>query len=266
MAEQKTNLYIPVAILLAGFLVAVGVYLSGDRNLGDTNLNKENQVKTVSIKNFKEVSAEDHILGNFDAQIVIVEYSDTECYFCKKFHATMHTLIDTYGKDNKVAWVFRHFPLDSIHSKARKEAEATECANELGGNTLFWKYIDLLYTSTPSNNGLDLAKLPEFAKTVGLDVSKFNTCLSSGKYANDIEADFQSGVKIGVQGTPHAVMVLKSEIKVDVVDKIDEFAKINNLFDQQGNLLVRISDDKKMITTSGALPVEIMKSIIDMVI
>ncbi|MEI8123915.1 MAG: DsbA family protein [bacterium] len=264
MTEQKTSLYVPIAILLAGFLVAVGVYLSGgSRNLNDTDLANKDEVETTSTDTFKQVSKDDHILGSIDAKAVIVEYSDTECSFCKRFQTTLQGVFDTYGKDNKVAWVYRHFPLDSIHSKARKEAEATECANELGGNDVFWKYLDMIYANTPSNNGLDPAKLPEFAKTVGLDVTKFNTCLSSGKYAGDVEADFQSGVKMGVRGTPFTAISLKTAVKDDVVKAINDIVTKNGLYDQQNNPLIKVRDDKKVVTTNGALPIEIMKSLIE---
>ena len=109
-----------------------------------------NEVKGINI-NLKPISAEDHILGKLDAPIIIVEYSDLECPFCKVFHRTMHEVMDKYGKDNKVAWIYRQFPIDSLHSKARKEAEATECANELGGNDGFWKFTDEVFGTTNSN-------------------------------------------------------------------------------------------------------------------
>ncbi len=95
----------------------------------------------------------DYILGNKDADVIIYEYSDTECPFCKRFHATMHELIN--NNKGKVAFVYRQFPLDSIHPKTRKESEALLCAGELGGNDAFWKYLDTIFEITPSNNGLD---------------------------------------------------------------------------------------------------------------
>lgn len=111
----------------------------------------------------------DHVLGNPNALVTIIEFSDTECPFCKKFHETMRKIIDEYGKDGKVKWVYRHFPLDQIHSKSRKEAEATECATEQGGNEKFWEFINKIYEITPSNNGLDPAELPKIAKSIGLN-------------------------------------------------------------------------------------------------
>ncbi|MCI0542492.1 thioredoxin domain-containing protein [bacterium] len=114
---------------------------------GDKKLAEEAEVVSVN--------PGEHILGNPNAEIFIIEYSDLECPFCKRFHETMKQAMEQYGKDGQVAWVYRHFPLDAIHNKARKEAEATECAGELGGNDMFWKYTNKLMEITPSNNQLD---------------------------------------------------------------------------------------------------------------
>jgi protein-disulfide isomerase len=108
-----------------------------------------------------------------------------------------------------VAWVYRNFPLDQLHPKARKEAEALECANELGGNDKFWEYTDRLYEITPANNGLEESELPKIAQYVGLDVQKFNSCLSSGKYAKKVEDDVKNATETGGNGTPWSIVITK---------------------------------------------------------
>lgn len=164
-------------------------------------------VASASLKNIRPLSPTDHILGNRSAKVVLVEYSDTECPFCKTYHKTLHQLVDNYGKD--IAWVYRHNPL-AIHPKAQKEAEATECAAELGGNEKFWAYIDRLFAITPSNNKLDPAELPKIAVYVGLNEKAFNDCLASGKHAARIEADRLEIVNAGQTGTPSAVLMTKN--------------------------------------------------------
>src|SRR3546814_8173358 len=67
----------------------------------------------------RPVSGEDHVMGSPDASVKVIEFSDFECPFCKGFHRTMGQVMEEYGQDGKVAWVYRHFPIDSIHSKAR---------------------------------------------------------------------------------------------------------------------------------------------------
>lgn len=250
--KDKNNLYIPAAIVLAGFFIGLGFYMSGPK--GQTT----DLVKKPDIT-LKEIDKTDNILGDVNASIKIVEFSDTECPFCKRFHTTMHSIMDTYGKDGKIAWVYRHFPLDSLHQKARKEAEAAECANELGGNTAFWNVLDAIYTNTTSNDGLDLAKLPEFAKTAGLDVTKFNECLSSGKMAKQVESESQDGLKAGVRGTPHSIIVLDKALKSSVETELNTFVQTNGLSQN-------ITIANKKIVLNGALPLELIKAILDIIV
>lgn len=146
------------------------------------------------------VTDEDYVKGDRNARIALIEYSDTECPFCKRFHPTAQQAVDEYPDD--VMWVYRHFPLDQIHSKARKQAEAVECAGKLGGNDGFWALTDKIFEVTPSNNGLDNSTLPDLAADVGIDSSALKTCLDSDEMAQNVEDDYQSGLKAGVTGTP----------------------------------------------------------------
>lgn len=201
----------PVAVIIAGALIAGAVIYSGGKTENrEAANNPQQQVaaqQTGDLEAMKPVSKDDHVRGDLNAPVKIVEYSDTECPFCKRFHPTMQQVMDEYGKDGKVAWVYRHFPLDQLHSKARKESEATECAAELGGNDKFWAYLDRLMEVTPANNGLDPAELPKIAQYVGLDTATFNECLSSGRYAKKIEEHVQNAVATGGNGTPWSIVV-----------------------------------------------------------
>ncbi|MDP3953732.1 MAG: thioredoxin domain-containing protein [bacterium] len=97
----------------------------------------------VASPDVKVVTAEDHIRGSLDASVKIVEYSDLECPFCKRFHPEMKAVMDQY--DGNMAWVYRHLPLESIHPSARPLAEGSECVAELGGNDGFWRYVDYVF-------------------------------------------------------------------------------------------------------------------------
>lgn len=207
---------IPASIVIAGGLIALavaynssspGTIPSGDR--GTAALLEETSA-------MKEVSSKDHILGDPNAPIKIVEYSDLECPFCKRFHVTMKQVMDEYGKRGEVAWVYRHLPLDALHPKARKQAEATECANKLGGNEKFWAYTDRIFEVTPSNNGLDMTLLPEIAVQVGLDRSRFLECLDGGEFGALIDASIADATNVGAQGTPFSLVVTKSGKKFPI--------------------------------------------------
>lgn len=216
--NEKIELSIPGAIVLAGVIIAGAVIFSnsykssvnGEANLGQNTANAGAQLKvTPPVEG-------DHVKGDLSkAEIVIIEYSDLECPFCKRFHPTTAQIVEQYG--NKVALIFRHFPLDALHKKARKEAEASECAAEQGGDVAFFKYIDRIFEITPANDGLDLAELPKIAETTGLDVPKFNACLSSGKFATRVEEQFQGGTKAGVTGTPTSFVLNKKGIQESIV-------------------------------------------------
>ena len=158
-------------------------------------------------KNVRRVSAaRDHILGNPNAPISLIEYSDYECPFCKRFHETAKAIMKAY--DGKINWVYRHFPLPFHNPGAEKEAEASECVNELGGNDAFWKYTDAVYERTKSNgNGFPLNQLGPLAKELGLDEKQFTQCYESGKYAARVKEDLDEGVKIGVAGTPANIIL-----------------------------------------------------------
>lgn len=139
----------------------------------------------------------DHIRGNINAPVTIVEYSDFECPYCNRFHPTMQQALADYG-DN-VRWVYKHFPLDSIHSNARPAAIASECAASLGGNDAFWSFADGLFENQ-SRLGDDLYK--ELASGLGIDAAKFEECYSSKATADKVQDDYLEGQKMGVRGTP----------------------------------------------------------------
>ncbi len=138
----------------------------------------------------------DHWRGGKDAKVTLIEYSDFECPFCKRFEPTLEQALKDFPKDLRV--VYRHFPLSSIHPSAQKAAEASECAAKLGGNDAFWKmHKKLIDTATLSVDAMKNA-----AKDIGLDQGKFNSCLDSGEMANKVQQDFNEGGSAGVEGTP----------------------------------------------------------------
>ena len=154
----------------------------------------------AAAKPLPPVTDKDHVLGNPNAPITIVEYSDFECPFCKRHTPTLKAVLEA-NKD-KVNLVYRHFPL-SFHQNAQKEAEASECAADVGGNDAFWKYHDAIFErSTVGGTGFALDKLVPLAKELGLNEAKFKACLDTGKFAQYVQDQMQAGIDAGVQGTP----------------------------------------------------------------
>lgn len=105
----------------------------------------KNDAPSLNVQ-IRPVTSTDHIVGNLNAKIVIVEYSDLDCPFCKVFHNTMHQVVKRNNGD--VAWVYRHYPISQLHPNAFKKAEETECAWEQKGNKAFWEYTDKIFGIT----------------------------------------------------------------------------------------------------------------------
>jgi protein-disulfide isomerase len=201
-----------VVLCAIGFFVLLGLLVKGESFslLGSGAANAQPPAPLVDdgTQPLAEITlrpvdeSNDHVRGAKNARVTIVEYSDFECPFCKVFHNTMTQVLSAYQND--VRWVYRQFPLDSLHSQARQEALASECAAEQGK---FWEFADLIFQETASNDGLDITKLPEYAVRVGVNVAKFNECLKSGKYATAVQEDEQDAQAAGARGTPYSVII-----------------------------------------------------------
>jgi len=196
------GLILGLAVLsLLGFFVLLGVFLKGG-TLTDRVAKADTQVVVNDPAARPEpsqpvqlvVSDGDHIRGNKNAPITIVEFSDFECPFCGRFHPTMQQVMQEYG--DKVRWVYKHFPLDSIHPNARPAAEASECAAE---QNKFWEFADKLFLNQQS---LSTDFYTATARELGLDVNKFSSCVSTRKYQSVVDKGMQEGLSAGVNGTP----------------------------------------------------------------
>jgi protein-disulfide isomerase len=186
----------------------IGRYVEQQRAEAVQRERREADARTKAVRPVSE--GRDHIRGNPAAPVTLIEYSDFECPFCKRFHATAKRLVEE--SNGQLKWVYRHFPLDALHPvKARKEAVASECAAELGGNDAFWRFADRFYELTPSNNKTDIdTVLPQIAGEIGLDKARFASCLASGRHDARVEEDVQNAVASGGRGTPWSIIVSKS--------------------------------------------------------
>lgn len=156
-------------------------------------------------KNAPPPSKDDHVYGNRSAPIALIEYSDFECPYCKRFHDSVKQLVD--GSNGQVSWIYRHFPLEGHNPGAEKQAEASECAAELGGNDTFWRFTDAIFTRTHSGGrGFPVADLAPLAEKLGLNKTKFSECLDSGRYAGRVRQQLIDGQRAGINGTPGSIL------------------------------------------------------------
>jgi len=220
---MKSQYVLPASIVIVGALIAGAVFLVS-RGPGPQNPGGASAAT-------RPVDATDHILGNPNAPVIVIEYADLECPFCKEFQKTSNQLMEYYGPSGKVAWVYRHFPLIQIHRNASEEAQASECAAAQGGSAAFFKYIDRLYSITPGEDGLDLAQLPNIAADIGLDGQKLAQCLAANTYAEKIQKDYAQAIAEGIQGTPHLV-IMTSAGPVLTLDGNQPYSSMRAAIDQ----------------------------------
>lgn len=220
---MERSLTIPFAIIFGGIVIALAVYVSMPKKPSvDSSMGNPALVRPVGVN--------DHILGNPAAKVMIIEYSDFDCDFCKDFHETLHQIVASEGADGDVAWVFRQFPLSEIHPNALSHAKAAECIAQVGGNDAFWKFADALFTNQP----VDSTRYGELARTVGiLGTDAFATCYASASttLSARISADRQNALDVGAPGTPYSLILVDGKPPA-VMNGAYSYEAVKQLVDQ----------------------------------
>jgi len=228
-ATQKGSIiekFVPILLLITialAFLVGalwqkVASLEKGNPTAGTNTAGQPADAGTVNgklsedqAKKVPEVTDKDHIQGSKDAKVLLVEYSDLQCPYCQAFHLTAQQAFDEYKGD--IAWVYRHFPLDTIHPRARPAANAAECVSDLGGDNAFWKFIDEVFAN--QSTALSDSGLAAAAVKSGASSSSFDSCYKATKFDSVVESDYQGGSTAGVTGTPgNFIMNKKGEVWV----------------------------------------------------
>lgn len=162
-----------------------------------------------------EVAAIGPSKGPADARVTIIEFSDFECPFCSRALPVIQTVLDRYPDD--VRLVYRHLPLERIHKRARKAAEASLCADEQGK---FWAYHDLLFANSRAMSDEDLK---QYAQDTDLDVAAWSQCLEEGKMSARVDADLAAGQAVGISGTPAFVV---NGVLLSGARPVEEFVEV----------------------------------------
>ena len=150
--------------------------------------------------------------GQKDAKLTLVEFSDYQCPFCRRHAETTLPQLDRdYIATGKVRYVFRDFPLESIHAQAPKAAEAAHCAGEQGR---YWDMHDKLFAN---QQALAPENLAEHAQAIGLELEPFKACVDGGKYAQRVRKDIAEGEKLGMSGTPTMLLGLSNGDRVKLL-------------------------------------------------
>jgi protein-disulfide isomerase len=183
-------LSLPLAILVG---LGIGYLIWGrGGNAAQTAVTDESQGTPVRY----DVSVDDDpSLGPGDAPVTIIMFSDYQCVYCQKWYAEVFTpLLENYP--GKIRFVYRDFPLSTIHPSATTAAEAADCA---GDQNKYWDFFNVVFNGTEK---LSEQSIQTYAAAINLNMESFNQCLSSHKYKNEVEADFSYAAGLGVQSTP----------------------------------------------------------------
>ena len=195
------NNFLALSILVAGGMISGSLFYTKSATVGPGTA----QIQQDGEGNVKaDVSVDDDpMLGDKKAQVTIIEFSDYQCPFCRVFWKnTFGQIKKEYVDTGKARFIYRDYPL-SFHPMAHLTAEAAECADDQGK---YWEMHDKIFgeeeklgQGTVTYTSSDLKK---WAAAIGLDLSKFNQCLDSGKYKAEVDKDFTDGTAAGVSGTP----------------------------------------------------------------
>lgn len=216
---MEENKYIlPAAIIIAGALIGWGFYSNSNEEKTASN-NQEQEVVTEN-ENKEQVIPEidfredDHILGKPNAKIRIITFNDLECPYCDLFHQTMEQVIEEYGKDGKVAWAIRQFP---VHGEPTQiKAAATECAGLLQNETAFWEMTTEIFKPEEDESWMTVEKVYTLAEEMGMEEQAFKDCLENPDILNKIQKDFDKAVELGATGTPFSVVILPNGEKFPI--------------------------------------------------
>lgn len=209
MPPQQTQSYtLPIAIVLGFGMIAFAIYATQSPSPASQGAASSGAQAERGTSTIPPVNETDFIRGNPNAPIVLIEYSDYDCPFCKSFHDTMNRIMEEYGRTGQVAWVYRHFPLTQLHPNAARIAEAAECVGDLAGNDAFWQFSDLVYDSRSSNQPTDMSLLPVLATQVGVESGQFQACVSSGQFTDRVQAQYDEAFAAGARGTPYTVVMV----------------------------------------------------------
>lgn len=214
---------IPFAVIIAGVIIASAIYFkdksaaSPDPNAAGAVAGQENApapspnqptpppAPTTAVTSIDD----DAVLGNkATATVAIVEFSDYECPFCKRFWEDAYTQIKKdYVDTGKAILVFRDLALSFHDPAASREAMAAECARSQGGDAKYYELHDKIFETTAGNGqGVDLSTLGQLAQSIGLNGEQLKSCISSNEFQDEIDADATEASKIGINGTPGFVV------------------------------------------------------------
>ena len=223
MDTTRSAWLIPGAILLAGIILAFTIY-----SIRSTHILGAPQ---GDLSSMRQIHPDEHIIGDPEAPIIIVEYADIDSPYAKEFQQTLSQLMTEYGASGKVAWVYRHFPLVDQHRYSVEHAEAAECVAFLGNRAAFWRFIDLVQANAPGSSQFNPSGYPALVAQLGVDATEFNECIESERFAARVEADFANALAVGADASPYSILLVRGK-EPAVINGSVPYATLKEIIDQ----------------------------------
>lgn len=217
-----TELLIPLAIVIAGLIVAVAVYVDRVHHIVQQGTGNPSAVRAIS--------PDDHIVGNPAAPVAIIEYADIDSTYTKQFQPTMEQLMAEYAAGGKVAWVFREFPLTMVHANSASDALAAECVASLSSSATFFQFIDAIQAAAPGSEEFNPAGYGAILNQLGVDQGKFVSCMTNGTYEKRIASDYDNALASGATGSPYVILIVHGQ-KPTAISGAVPYASLKKIVD-----------------------------------
>lgn len=233
--SQPTSPAIPIAIISGFAMIAIAIFFTNSGGTSETTELTDNSPESQQLTSEPSpIGDNDYIRGNPNAPILIVEYSDYDCPFCKQYHETMSKIMNEFGVTGRVAWVYRQFPLAQLHPNSPKISEAALCVGKLGGSKSFWSFTDAIFDGRDLESPTNVTKLLSYAETAGVDPNSYKDCLNNHETEQAVLDSIDDATKAGAQGTPYTVLMVGDQQAV--ISGAQEYQTVRgivqNLIDQ----------------------------------
>lgn len=217
------DLLIPVAIVLAGLILAGAIYVVRVKHTIEHGTGNPEAVRPVA--------PTDHLIGTPSAPVAIIEYGDIDSAYAKSFQLTMEQLMTEYASGGKVVWVYRHFPVTAEHQNAATNALAAECAASLSVPTTFFRFIDAMEAAAPHENQFNPTGYPALLSQFGIDPAAFTKCMTDGAWSKRIHDDYDNALAAGATGSPFVILLVHGQKPVPINGALP-YAAMKKLVDQ----------------------------------
>lgn len=234
-STNETSPAIPIAIICGFAMIAIAIFFTNNEKTAPV----EEVVTVIEEDNggsIRPIDETDYVYGNPNAPILMIEYSDYECPYCKQYHITLAQIMKEYGISGKVAWVYRQFPITQLHPNSAKISKAALCVGEIAGGpktsagqNAFWKFTNKIYEERDYNSFTNVVKLPDYAMDAGVTKEDYVACLEGNQFEQTVLDSAEEAYAIGGRGTPYTVLIVGDQ--QEVINGAQSYSVVKGIID-----------------------------------